>query len=218
MFQEHADESCRSLRPSFRICSAIFPWHSIGQRNHRVNLDSKGGWIDSSSYREEWQRISIISLIHHSCICSTLGRRISTRNRRHIYTEEGRLKKKKKKSNHAIFCFSKSQRKSIREGNILSPSFFKKNTFSWFSFFLLWLVCEFFSVWFVVQFIGLLPLNVGLVSVNGQIAKRPMRFGIIFTLFLLLFQGCEAVYSSVSGLKAHLGSCTLVCNFLNALS
>uniref|UniRef100_A0A8I5Y8D3 Zinc finger protein 512 n=1 Tax=Rattus norvegicus TaxID=10116 RepID=A0A8I5Y8D3_RAT len=25
-------------------------------------------------------------------------------------------------------------------------------------------------------------------------------------------QGCEAVYSSVSGLKAHLGSCTLVCN------
>ena len=24
-----------------------------------------------------------------------------------------------------------------------------------------------------------------------------------------LLQGCEAVYSSVSGLKAHLGSCTL---------
>lgn len=95
-FQEHADESCRSLRPSFRICSAIFPWHSIGQRNHRVNPDSKGGWIDSSSYREEWQRISIISLIHHSCIHSTLGRRISTRNRRHIYTKEGRFKKKKK--------------------------------------------------------------------------------------------------------------------------
>lgn len=47
-------------------------------------------------------------------------------------------------------------------------------------------MCEFFSVWFVVQFIGLLPLNVGLVSVNGQIAKRRMRFGIIFTLFLLL--------------------------------
>lgn len=33
--------------------------------------------------------------------------------------------------------------------------------------------------------------------------------------FLLFFQGCEAVYSSVSGLKAHLGSCTLVCTFLN---
>lgn len=48
-------------------------------------------------------------------------------------------------------------------------------------------MCEFFSVWFVVQFIGLLPLTVGLVSVNGQIAKRKIWFGIVFTLFLLLF-------------------------------
>lgn len=72
-----------------------------------------------------------------------------------------------------------------------------------------------FSVWFVVQFFGLCPSNIELVSVNDQIAKRKMLFGVVFMLFLLFFQGCEAVYSSVSGLKAHLGSCTLVCNFVN---
>lgn len=42
-----------------------------------------------------------------------------------------------------------------------------------------------FAVWCAMRFIGLLPSTVGLV--NGQMAKRRMRFGTVFTLFLLLF-------------------------------
>lgn len=175
-------EAADLLRPSFRICSASFPWHSIGQRNHRVHSDSKGGWANSTSHRKAIFNLPQLYMQY-------LGKeRIIHRNRRHICTGKGRLKKRK--SNSAICCFSKWQRKSTREENILSFSkqlvhlFFLK-PFLGFLFCFCGLCVNSFAVWCAMQFIGLLPSTVGLV--NGQVAKRRMRFGTVFTLFLLLF-------------------------------
>lgn len=99
---------------------------------------------------------------------------------------------KKKKSNSAICCFSKCQRKSTREENILSFSkqlvhlfFFFLNLSLVFFFCFYGLCVKSFAVWCAMRFIGLLPSTVGLV--NGQMAKRRMRFGTVFMLFLLLF-------------------------------
>ena len=73
------------------------------------------------------------------------------------------------------------------------------------------------SIWFVALATDLLAPDMELASVNDYVAQR--RFLVCRThLAASLFQGCEAVYSSVSGLKAHLGSCTLVCNIFSLLS